>query len=85
MKKKRTVSRWSLSRRLQELALRIAAGKPIRIGGKSVRLPEEVELEEELEAKNGKTELELEIKWAAPDPGRRRPNAASRSPRKRSS
>ncbi|MGI5863939.1 MAG: hypothetical protein ACOX6T_18050 [Myxococcales bacterium] len=65
MPKKRTISRWALARRLQETALRIAAGKPVRIGGQVVCVPDEIVLEEELETVDGETELEFEIKWPA--------------------
>jgi hypothetical protein len=71
MAKKRTMTRLALARRLQELALRIAAGKPVRVGGVSARVPERVLLEEELETRDGETELELEVSWPAP----RRPAA----------
>ncbi len=65
MKAKRSLSRWSLARRLQDLALRIGSGKPIRIGKRSVRLPDRIILEQELEPEDGQTELELEISWPA--------------------
>ncbi|HCF57901.1 MAG TPA: hypothetical protein DFS52_07905 [Myxococcales bacterium] len=68
MPKKRTISRWALARRLQETALRIAAGKPVRIGGQLVCVPDEVLLEEELETSDGETELEFEIKWPETKP-----------------
>ena len=74
MKTKRTLSRWTLARRLQDVALRIAAGKPVRIGGVLVRVPDQVVLEEEVETKGGETELELELKWprsAVTRPGRK--------------
>jgi amphi-Trp domain-containing protein len=63
MKTKRAMSRFALARRLHEMALRIAAGKPIRIGGVSIQLPNRVNLEEEVETKAGETEIEIEIKW----------------------
>ena len=63
MKTQRTMSRWSLARRLQDVALHISAGKPIRIGGISVHVPDQVVIEEEVETKNGETELEFELKW----------------------
>jgi amphi-Trp domain-containing protein len=64
MRKQRTLNRMALARRLQELALSIAAGKPVRVGNVSVLVPEQVVLEEELETKEGETELEFELKWA---------------------
>jgi amphi-Trp domain-containing protein len=63
MKNKQTLSRWTLARRLQDMALRIAAGKPVRVGGVLVRVPDQIILEEEVETKDGKTELEFEMKW----------------------
>jgi amphi-Trp domain-containing protein len=65
MRKTRTISRWALVRRLHDIALRVAAGKPIRIGGSSVVVPERLQLEEEFETADGEVELELEIKWPA--------------------
>jgi amphi-Trp domain-containing protein len=84
MKTKRHISRWSLARRLQDMALRVSAGRPIRIGGILVRLPDQVVLEEEVETKKGKTELELELKWPATT-GRlfKKPSSVS-SPRRKS-
>jgi len=75
MKTKRNISRWSLARRLQDMALRVSADKPIRIGGVSVRVPDQVALEIEVETKDGETELEFELKW---------PAAAGRSPKRKS-
>lgn len=60
---RRTVSRWTLARRLQDVAMRIAAGKPVRIGGTSVVVPDRVVLEEELELSGNQTELEFELSW----------------------
>jgi hypothetical protein len=76
----RTVSRIVLARRLMQVALQIAAGKPVRVGGASIRVPERVLLEEELEAVSGTVELEFELKWAAAKPKRR-----AAAPRGRSS
>lgn len=69
MRKTRSMTRLTLARRLSELAVRIAAGKPVRIAGTAVSLPERFALEEELETSGGETELELELKWPAA-PGR---------------
>ena len=66
MKEKQTLSRWMLAKKLQDLALRIAAGKPVRIGDRSVRIPDHVTLEAEVETEDGETELEFEITWKAP-------------------
>jgi len=63
MKQERKLTRFELAGKLQDLALRIAAGKTIRIGRKTVRIPDEVSFEMELEAEDGEQELELEIKW----------------------
>lgn len=63
MKTTRELSRWSLARHLQNVALRIAAGKPVRIGGVSVLVPDRVVIEEEVQTKDGETELEFELKW----------------------
>lgn len=71
MKTKRELSRLAVARRLQDIALRIAAGKPVSIGGVAVRVPERIIVEEELESKSGKTELEIELSW---------PRASSESP-----
>jgi hypothetical protein len=65
MGKGRTLTRLALARHLQELALRIAAGEPVRVGGAEVRIPDRVLLEEEVETHDGVTELELELKWEA--------------------
>ena len=63
MKTTRELSRWSLAQHLQDVALRIAAGKPVRIGGVSVLVPDRVVVEEEVQTKDGETELEFELKW----------------------
>lgn len=60
---RRTVSRWTLARRLQDVAMRIAAGKPVRVGGASIVVPDRVVLEEELELSGNQTELEFEVSW----------------------
>lgn len=74
MKKARPVTRLAVARLLQDLALRIAAGRPVRVGGASARIPEKVALELELETSGGVTELEVELTWASrPRPARRRP------------
>lgn len=63
MKTKRRLSRYALARRLQYLALRIAAGKPIQIGSTSVRIPTSAVIEEEIETTRNGTEIEFEIHW----------------------
>lgn len=76
MARRRTVTRWTLARRLQDVAMRIAAGKPIRIGGVDVVVPDRVQLEEEYERSGPEAELELEISW-------REAPASSGRPKKR--
>jgi hypothetical protein len=63
MKIKRRLSRYQLARRLQDLALQIAAGKPIRIGATSASIPANAVIEEEMETTSGGTEIEFEIHW----------------------
>jgi len=63
MMTKRTLSSYSLARRLQYLALQIAAGKPIQIGSSSVRIPANAVIEEEIETTRSGTEIEFEIYW----------------------
>jgi hypothetical protein len=63
MKTKRRLSNYQLARRLQYLALQISAGKPIRIGGTSVRIPANAVIEEEIETTRGGMEIEFEIHW----------------------
>jgi len=79
LKTRKTVSRWALARRLNQVALRIAAGRPVRIGGVSVRIPDELVLDEEFETGDGETEVEFEFRWpaAAARPTRKRPRAAA--------
>lgn len=61
--RKETVTRLALARRLQAIALALAADKPIRVGRASVRVPERVKFEQEFETEDGEMELELEITW----------------------
>jgi hypothetical protein len=63
MKSKRRMSRYALARRLQSGALQISAGKPIRIGSTSVRIPANAVIEEEIDTTRGGTEIEFEIRW----------------------
>lgn len=65
MKTKRRLSRYALARRLQCLALQIAAGKSIQIGSSSVRIPANAVMEEEIETTRSGTEIEFEIYWPA--------------------
>ena len=65
MKTKRRLSRYALARRLQHLALQIAAGKPIQIGSSSVYIPANAVIEEEIETTRSGTEIEFEIYWPA--------------------
>jgi hypothetical protein len=73
MKTKRRLSRYALARRLQFLALQISAGKPIRIGSTSVRIPANAVIEEEIETTRGATEIEFEIHWPS-SAGQSRPS-----------
>jgi hypothetical protein len=57
MKTKRRLSSYALARRLQYLALQISAGKPIRMGSASVRIPANAVIEEEIETTSGETEI----------------------------
>jgi len=77
MKSRRKLSRWALARKLQDLALRIAAGRPVHLAGKTMRLPDKLCLKEEVEMKGGEIELELEIKWKPDSPGPKRKPARS--------
>jgi hypothetical protein len=78
MRKSKQTSRWALARRLQDLALRIATARPIRVGGKAVRVPDRFLLEEEFESTKGEHELELELKWRAPHAPKRTPGKRGR-------
>ena len=82
MPTKRTMTRWALARRLQMLAIRVAAGKPIRIGRTSIRVPDKVVWEEELETEDGQTELEIELKWPVAATAARRRKVARTSRRR---
>lgn len=65
MKAKRMLSRFAVARRLAELSVRIAAGRPIKIGKALVKLPERFVWEESVEREEGEMELEFELKWPA--------------------
>ena len=52
----------------EALAARIRSGESISVGGETATVGDRVELETELEPEDGKTELEIEIKWAAKEP-----------------
>ena len=65
MKGNQTLDRDNLADRFEEWASAIRAGKPIRTGGRSVHVPERVQVETELESKRGHVELEVEISWPA--------------------
>ena len=65
MKRKQVMKRGALASQLEEWASLIRAGEPVRVGGSSVRVPERVTVETELESKDGRAELELELKWPA--------------------
>ena len=63
MKTKRKLSRYALARRLRDLALQISAGKPVRVGSRSIQVPNHVVVEEELEISPGEVDLEFEVHW----------------------
>ncbi|MBM4353950.1 MAG: amphi-Trp domain-containing protein [Deltaproteobacteria bacterium] len=63
MARKKKLSRLAVCRKLQELALKIAAGRPVRAGNRSVKVPDELEIEMEIEVEDGEYELEIELKW----------------------
>jgi len=63
MAHKKKMARLDLCRKLHELALKIAADKPVRVGNRSVRIPDHVEFEIEFDQEDGKSELEIEVKW----------------------
>ena len=77
MKTKRKMSRYALAHRLQNIALQIASGKPIRIGSGLAPLPKQFLVEEERENSNGTIEIEIEIRW--PEPSSRRLNSKQKS------
>ena len=81
MKTKKELKRLVLERRLQDIAPRIAVGRPVRINGVFVSVPDRVFVEEEVESNNGETELELELKWHAV-PYRPRAKSARHSTRR---
>jgi hypothetical protein len=88
VKKERELSRLAVARRLQEVALRIAAGTPVRVGGVAVQIPDRVIVEEELETRAGETERELELRGPAAraaSPGRKAGRAASRRRKRKTS
>ncbi len=70
MKTKRKLSRYALARRLHYLALQISSGKPVRIGSRSIQIPDYVIVEEELELSPREVDLELEIHWPSRPPRR---------------
>ena len=63
MKEQQVISRWALAQQLQDLALRIAAGKPVRINHTSIRIPDSVLVQVEYENSDDDHEFEIEIKW----------------------
>jgi len=71
MKERTHMTRMALARRLQQIALLVAAGKPVRVGKRAATVPDRVVVETELDAgkPGGERELEIEIKWRE---GRRR-------------
>ena len=83
MAEERSMARFEVARRLQELALRVAAGRPIRVGGRAVRVPDEVILEEELEEEDGEVEIEIELRWATKPARKAAPERAGAAARPR--
>jgi hypothetical protein len=63
LKTRREMRRYALARRIHHIALRVSAGKPVRIRGKSVCVPDRVSVEEEFESAAGKADLEFDIHW----------------------
>jgi hypothetical protein len=63
METKQRLSSYALARRLQYLASQISAGKPIRMGSTSTRIPANAVIEEEIETTRDGTEIEFEIHW----------------------
>jgi amphi-Trp domain-containing protein len=66
-KKTQSLSREEAAARLTEIAQALSQGEEFELerGGEKLKLdvPEEVTLEFEVEIEDGKTELEVEIKW----------------------
>ena len=64
---KRTLSREDAAAWLSQLADQLAAGNEVELDREGMQLkfgvPDEVELEVELEIEDGKTELEIELHW----------------------
>ncbi len=84
MKTRQTLNRMGLARQLQDMALRIASGKPVKINGRSVRVPDHVEVKAEIEIEDQEQQIEIEIKWpATPDDSFRCSKGSSRSTRKK--
>jgi amphi-Trp domain-containing protein len=86
--KKETLSRKEAAARLREIAQALGAGEEFELkrGGEKLEfdVPNEVMFEFEIEVEDGKTELEVEIKWssqaaAAPPAKRKSLPAAPRS------
>jgi amphi-Trp domain-containing protein len=65
MKGNQILTREDLASRFEEWASVIRAGKPIRASGRSVHVPERIQVGTELESKSGHVELEIEISWPA--------------------
>lgn len=86
-KRRKTITRLALARRLQSIALALAADRPVRVGNRSVRVPERVTFEQEIEISGKETELEFEITWldSAIESPRKSPSGSKkRAARKRS-
>lgn len=65
MKRNQVPGRTTLAGQLEDWAARLRRDEPIRVGTAAARVPDRVSVETELEKKNGRAELELEIKWPA--------------------
>jgi hypothetical protein len=56
LKARLKMSRYALARRLHYMAWQISAGKPARLGGKSIHVPDPVIVEEEFESAAGEAD-----------------------------
>lgn len=67
MRQVTTETRQGLADRLEAIAARIRAGQPIEVGGTVAEVPDQVEVELEIDAEEGSTELEIEVSWTGRD------------------
>jgi 5-(carboxyamino)imidazole ribonucleotide mutase len=68
MKGRQVFHREALARLLEDWAVRLRAGRSIRVGSTLARVAERAVVETEVEVKRGRVELELEIGWPAATP-----------------